>query len=527
MNGTTPRVRYVCLSDLHLGAQHGLLTAVDGNGNTEPLYGNVPAAEQLCECFARLLNHQGEQEKERPTLILLGDAMELALTTDANAYMAFERFIHLAFVKHKLFNRIVYVPGNHDHHLWEVAREMQYVDRYLGYALTHLRGPQPALPPEEARLESPWHGTRMFVLEKWRRRTPLYVAQALVRRFPELSGMHVHTAYPHFAIRTRDGRRALVFHHGHYLEDLYLLLSIFNQITFGAAECAELEQIEADNFAWVDFFWSTMGRCGAVGPNINLLYTLGTQSPERLVDYAPNVARGLVHRYLRPSNPFLRLFEPLEEESIEHAASLFFKLIQTTSRWSKDKTSDDPMRARVRDHVTGPVGKALVRECLDNRTEGYTPRFPEELAFVFGHTHKPDLWQETMSFADGSNGQSYHDVEVYNVGGWVIDTVDANPHHGAAAILVGDFLQTCYLHLYSEDGSEPPAATALPPNSGPNAEFARHIQDLLDRDATAWAKLATVFADTRTQRAETLRRVVADAHERTDEARHAEGRDGA
>ena len=30
--------------------------------------------------------------------------------------------------------------------------------------------------------------------------------------------------------------------------------------------------IEAENFAWIDFFWSTMGRSGSVGSDVELVY---------------------------------------------------------------------------------------------------------------------------------------------------------------------------------------------------------------------------------------------------------------
>lgn len=63
----------------------------------------------------------------RPNLVHNGDVLEFALATDNVAAMAFDRFIDLAFdPADPLFAPVVYyVPGNHDHHLWEVARERQ------------------------------------------------------------------------------------------------------------------------------------------------------------------------------------------------------------------------------------------------------------------------------------------------------------------------------------------------------------------------------------------------------------------
>ena len=61
--------------------------------------------------------------------MLNGDILEFALATDDTALSVFEQFIDLAFPVdgEPIFDdRVLYLPGNHDHHLWETARERQY-----------------------------------------------------------------------------------------------------------------------------------------------------------------------------------------------------------------------------------------------------------------------------------------------------------------------------------------------------------------------------------------------------------------
>jgi hypothetical protein len=70
--------------------------------------------------------------------------------------MCFDRFLELIFPREgdALFAPTVYfVPGNHDHHLWEISREAQFVD----YIARH-RGKE--------FLRKPWHVTNMFGSEK-------------------------------------------------------------------------------------------------------------------------------------------------------------------------------------------------------------------------------------------------------------------------------------------------------------------------------------------------------------------------
>ena len=86
-----PDVRFVCLSDTHFGASNSLLTNLKPDGSevdpTEP----SPVLVQLIACLRELISKNDNSQP--PILILNGDILELALTTDNIAAMAFERFI--------------------------------------------------------------------------------------------------------------------------------------------------------------------------------------------------------------------------------------------------------------------------------------------------------------------------------------------------------------------------------------------------------------------------------------------------
>jgi metallophosphoesterase superfamily enzyme len=124
-----PDVRYVCLSDTHFGADNSLLTNLQpGTPDADPLRSS-PVLQAFVACLSDVISKN--ENADPPTLILNGDILELALTTDNNAAMAFERFMELVVPKggKPLFaNEVIYLPGNHDHHLWETARETQYAN---------------------------------------------------------------------------------------------------------------------------------------------------------------------------------------------------------------------------------------------------------------------------------------------------------------------------------------------------------------------------------------------------------------
>ena len=145
-----PDIRYICLSDLHFGAENSLLSRlVDGAVVVDTTKAS-PVLDGLVAAMTTLIGQNHDQAR-KPTLILNGDVLELALADDNVALMVFEQFLDRIFPRdgEALFDpTVVYLPGNHDHHLWETARERQYG------TLIHTLGPDVPLPV-------PWHTTRL------------------------------------------------------------------------------------------------------------------------------------------------------------------------------------------------------------------------------------------------------------------------------------------------------------------------------------------------------------------------------
>ena len=252
-----PDIRYVCLSDMHLGASNSLLTNLEtASTHPDPTQAS-PVLRQLVACLRELISQNGPGDK--PTLILNGDIFELALTTDNQAIMAFERFVELIFpvAAEPLFKDIIYIPGNHDHHLWETAREAQYV--------AHL-----ASQPPGSDIKPPWHVTNMLRYVP----VPATLMTQIINRYPHLQDeVRVNTVYPNYALRSDDEQKCVIFSHGHFVESMYLLMSTLRTMLFPDRKPpTDIWDFEGENFAWIDFFWSTMGRSGEVGHDVELVY---------------------------------------------------------------------------------------------------------------------------------------------------------------------------------------------------------------------------------------------------------------
>ena len=234
-----------------------------------------------------------------------------------------------------------------------------------------------------------------------------------------------------------------------------------------------IDQMEAENFAWIDFFWGTLGRSGAVGSDIGLIYADLT-SPADLDVLAANLARGLVDhghgaRWLRRAE--LAVTTALTRREVNHLAA--------SERGSPDVTLSGKGRTGVRAYLEGP----LLQQIIDELGSA-----PTDVGFVFGHTHKPFVedWRLTGYPAP---------VKMVNTGGWVVDSAQPALTQGGVAVLIDDELNSASLQLYRQSrtgGTEP--IRLLDPTgrrgSQPAAALHADLAARLERQSAEWRAVA-------------------------------------
>jgi len=443
-------IRYVCLSDLHLGADNSVLTHVR-DGRVDPTVAS-PALQSLVACLREWIP-PGEKP---PSLIVHGDFLELALATMDQSLSVFERFIELVFPRDgaPLFDEtIIFVPGNHDHHLWEIARETAFFD-----TLQDRRPGDPITPP--------WHITPLFA-EPVDASAPL---TGVLRRFDHLSNARVATVYPNLGIRSASSDRTIVIHHGHYIENAYYLMSTLNGMFFPDQPApATVAQIERENFAWIDFFWSTMGRSGAAGTDVEIVYAK-LRDPRQIHKLIQNLALGIVrHR------DNARLLIDVEEKALTAVLGATLGRLGQMEVYETDSPLADDARMLLQRYLAGPLVRQL--------TEEGKP-LPDDLTFVFGHTHKPFLDSMTV---DGIA----RPVAIVNSGGWVVDTLAASSLHGGAVILIDDALDVASVTMYSEGTSDVRAAAS----AGSRGALATRLQDAVDMTREPWKDFSRAVAE--------------------------------
>ena len=382
------------LSDTHFGAATSLLTNLKVASDEIDGLSPSPVLVKLVEGL-RFLIEQNKDQSQKPTLVLNGDILELALADDHDAAMTFERFIDLIMdYDREMFAQIIYSPGNHDHHLWETARESQYVD--------YISSENPAKAPWGSELKSPWHTTRMFSDP-----TRAYFLTALIQRRNNLKKMTIETAYPNFGLLSEDRRRCLVFHHGHFVESMYFLMSTLKTMLFpGSRIPFEIWNLEAENFAWIDFFWSTLGRSSAVGQGVSRIYEK-LQNEDQFKQLLANLAEGLVQRYGSS------WAGGIEAKVLDWIFNFVYNRLDFLERNQPQQVLSEDANNGLSDYINYYLPIQMYDENIKSEDL-------EQLTFVFGHTHKP--FQETRRF-QGFAGLT----KVYNSGGWVVDAVERQP----------------------------------------------------------------------------------------------------
>ncbi|MEO0907308.1 MAG: metallophosphoesterase [Pseudomonadota bacterium] len=450
-------IRHIVLSDLHLGARDSLLTHVDGNGDI------AEGPSHVLGAFANGLR-ETLADQDKPQLVLLGDALDLGLSPFGDVSKSFLQLLDAFYPAdgQDLFDReIIYVAGNHDHHLWRIAQDN-------GFLQALENGEMPGdLDAVTTIFGTPSHRCRLM--------------ESLFNHRPHLRDASVKIAYPNWGLSDPRSGRAVVMHHGHYLDAMYRALS--NMRAFlgdGEARPATMRQLEQENGPWIDFLWSDLGSAGEIGSEAGSLYEV-MLSAGASHDFAESIARritGGLHSKLG-INPKMPLKYGVTLDNLIRAG------VDLTAGRAAE---------RQRDGYGHVLGEAEIEDLiwylgtpLAHGIRQELPDMPRELSFIFGHTHKP--------FQDELLVEGYEvPVGIFNTGGWVLDEPTLMPVQGCAAMLVSDELEVASLRLFNDptDGKMAPVRVE---GSGRISRLVDETAQAVERASDHWADFSRIVHD--------------------------------
>ncbi len=464
-------IRYLILSDLHLGEEDSLLTNLKpGVDEIDPLKPS-PVLTKFADCLEELIS----PETKRPYLVVLGDGLEMALARFNQAAMAFERLIEEFLVKRALFQGLIYVPGNHDHHLWETAREIQYSD-----FLWRRKPPGSELP-------EPWHISNAFPSKEYHYVPSPFIAKFL-SRFNSLDDFFVGMIYPVFGLIAEEEKKIICLHHGHLMEGIYRLMSKLRVLLFpDEKEPKTLDQIEKENFAWIDFFWSTMGRSGPAGEKIESIYEC-LLVPATFKDLIKRFAMVLAKNLDIPLVP-----ERWEDDVFERVLGKLTEKEFLPERSKEERSLSSDSEKELRWFIEGPLFEEIKKALPVDNDELAQYKFD----FVFGHTHKP--------FARLDKFYPYRSwTKVFNTGGWVVDRLELFPVYGANMVLISDAFETLNIELFRLGNLNKPKISKVKSPEEGTSSFEKEIAKKLEREV--WQDFVEVVQAAAQVRASHLRK---------------------
>ena len=269
----SPSIRYIVLSDVHLGAENSILTRLEEGMTMADVHVPSPALTSLVDCLRTLV--AGNAGGERPTLVAAGDLIDLALSSAERAFPVYGQFMRALLSEGDpvVADESILLPGNHDHTLWENTRGRWLED--------HMRLDRPR---DEPGLKSSRRIGPMLLGQRPQPQSSLLTT--FVREWTGRGKASVRVLYPDLALRSDDGRRVVLATHSHYIDGLSLIMSdLLRLVAPDTPTPSDGETMERENWAWIEFFFSSMTRAGRPGALIEVIY-------DRLQD--PKAVEGLI-----------------------------------------------------------------------------------------------------------------------------------------------------------------------------------------------------------------------------------------
>ncbi len=387
----------VALSDLHLGSEQSFLHAA------------APEFTQNRTVVLSLLQKLGARDE----LILNGDFLELALASLNEVYKDVAAFFALL-TEAAIYQRIVYLPGNHDHHFWRNLAEHVYVDGKIC---------QQESPPNFE--EYPF----CFVDERFSSRDDKLPCRIILTELwpSEKAAPEMVVKYPHHLVKVvEDGivKQNYFFTHGHFLEELFKPME-------NIIHAEHLEELEAFNNIWLESFNYHLGHAGKLTNHAKRLlqcYEKGGREEKKTVKQLLNNAYKLLKKKLKLSWPLTWIIK-----------GGFVYLVKKIPVDKKSDMFGEQLNKRLFDAITSYLKNFVIGRYRKGMAKDYFFKvdadIPKPFVFVYGHTHRPIFATEREKAKVEIDGEEY---PLANTGGWTCSEVDETDHSMDAGILVID-----------------------------------------------------------------------------------------
>ena len=414
------KIQAMILSDLHFGDNNSILHYEHPDRKTI-------FKELVKEINDRRQDQDAEsRDKQIPYLILNGDIYDLSFAEYKYAFGDAKDFYKML-KKEKLFGKIIFIPGNHDHHLWWLFQKEKLIMDPIRSGDTD--GIEVLVHVNSASLD----------LEKgdlsYYRSDPPYPTLQGATFLDALTGYDVKIVYPNLYLIFKENleRKAIVVTHGHFFESLWTFATdLFpkNLARFDASPF-NLYFLEKINSAFTEFGWHTLGQAGPLSKMIEKIYeqvSLGKNAVmngaldelrdylDKVLDFKSESIWGSVTGYFKEKSS-----DALLSVGLEILKQGIKKYIQSTDRMVSTEA-----RLRYTNVLKDKDILKQIANYLDLSKKDC--RQLEITKLVFAHTHDACFKQNVKD--EGLEG-----ITFYNSGGFVKEEEGEGPEWRLLSVL--------------------------------------------------------------------------------------------
>lgn len=371
------------ISDVHLGDEHCKIIKA---GNTTVSY----------DAFKTAI-FKFTKKKELDYLVLNGDIIDFSINSFEESCKIARPFFQ-AIKKDGLAKEIIYIPGNHDKHVWDAVEWETNIIRRLNKHKDPraFRRTQPGLIDYTNNLPLNLTGVSRVA------NTQHYGTLFLEGFFEENNTLTINVVYPNLYIKTN--KDVYLITHGHMLELAWVLLS---EILSGEPELTGqlgIKELEEYNIPLTSMICTGVGQGGKVS---KLFYTIQKEAKrgktERLKKLLDNIIPNLDKLIELPW--YAELLDDVLLKAIRMSA-LYIAGDMSDSRYDEKFLENDSVRKRfLRFHAASSSQAGELGIETPNK-------------IIFGHTHEPLSCENPMKIENLSfikDGEAY----LYNTGGWL------------------------------------------------------------------------------------------------------------
>lgn len=390
----------IALSDLHLGK------------DTCYLYSEKPKYEKNRKAVLDLLHSLGPQDE----LIIVGDFLELSLAGHDKIYHEVKEFFSLI-SETGPYNRIIYIPGNHDHHFWRRLGEQIYINGKISQGQNPPNHDEYPFCFVDERFSSKDRNLpcKIILEDLWPKKKPK----------PEFV-----VKYPHHLVKIVDKNRDkyYLFTHGHFLEDLFKPVDYL-------IESAHIEELEAFNNFWLETFDYHFGHAGRLSDTVRTL----VQSYEKGGKEAKKNVKEVLHRIYLNLKKKLKLCW-FKAWLVRLGMKYLMKKIPPPHVDRKSSLRNVPsIDEKLKESIVGYIKTYILDRYRKGKAKEYhfpvDENIPTPFTFVFGHTHRPIRGEDIKKAEVIVMNEKY---PLANTGGWLRTDGTGKANGENAGVLVID-----------------------------------------------------------------------------------------